>query len=480
MPMSRIELHSFKITLNSDSTMTATTIDWPIQLSHLGGTWQVTGSCHLWRINSQHTIMIDCGAFQGISDNDELATQVEVERLKAVCITHAHLDHVGRLPQLLALGYRGPIYCTAATHALMQLVLGDSLQLAGIKDESALAAFSRLLARQVVICRYGVPTNILPSLTVTFEEAGHILGSSYLCFDITPLNKRVVFSGDLGCRASPLLNDPTPLNRADLLILESTYGDRLHGDRSQRITQLEAVIKRALSDGGAILIPAFSIGRTQELLYEFEQIWYQHQDAKHINFPEIVIDSPMANRVTDIYQHHDALWDEASQAKQSAGRHPLDFRHAHRVGEHALHLTLVNRLKSTAEPVIVIAGSGMCTGGRIINYLDALIEDPRTDILFVGYQAAGTLGATIQQAAAGQTVIINQQTRRVNAQVSTLAGYSAHADQSELLAFIGDAKLPVGEVRLVHGAAPAQYALAEKIRQRFNIPVTITAETATP
>ncbi|WP_287830546.1 MBL fold metallo-hydrolase [Idiomarina sp.] len=460
--------------------MNELSIEWPIRLTHLGGTWQVTGSCHLWHLNARQTVMIDCGAFQGSAQEDDLTPYVDVDSLAAVFITHAHLDHAGRLPQLLALGYRGPIYCTAATLALMQLVLGDSLQLAGIRDESALTAFNTLLARHVVLCEYGQTVDVLPSLSVTFEEAGHILGSSYLCFDIKSLHKRVVFSGDLGCRNSPLINDPTPLERADLLVLESTYGDRSHGDRSQRTQQLESIIKRAVVDGGAILIPAFSIGRTQELLYEFEQIWHQHACSKDTDFPEIVIDSPMANKVTDIYQHHEALWDATSRSRQAHGRHPLDFSHAHPVDEHSLHLALVNRLKSTAEPVIVIAGSGMCTGGRIINYLDALIEDPRTDILFVGYQAQGTLGEQIQRAAAGDVVTINQQKRKVNAQVYSLTGYSAHADQDELLAFIGNAEFPVQAVRLVHGSAPAQHTLAEKIRQQFSIPVTITVATEKP
>lgn len=304
------------------------------------------------------------------------------------------------------------------------------------------------------------------------QPAGHILGSAYLELRL-PDGRVVVFSGDLGSGRSALLAAPQSPERADLLVLESTYGDRLHAQgelRNQqgepRHRQLKAIVERSLRNGGAILIPAFSIGRTQELLCDLEQILSEVRSCEEQwcwrDLP-VVIDSPLGADVTRLYRRFRRVWRKEAQARVQAGRHPLDFSQCVAIADHGAHEALVHRLQQSGEPAIIVAGGGMCQGGRIVNYLKALLPDARTDLLLAGFQARGTPGRLLQSGCSSLWLEGVEVT--VQAQIHSLSGYSAHADQQELLAFVRGMASRPQSIRLVHGEPEAQRALAAQLRQ---------------
>lgn len=449
-----------------------------MQVIHHGGHRGVTGSCHQLLLNEQQSLLVDCGLFQGA---DELqgagsyttdaylpAPYQDASGINGLIITHAHIDHVGRLPELLEAGFNAPIYCTEATALLLPIVLEDALGLTRRGSDRANQLLLNKVRRLVVPLAYDSWYDLKPlAARLRLRQAGHILGSAYAEID-NASGYRVVFSGDIGCKNTPLLPDPTPLERADLLILESTYGDRNHEQRETRQQRLQAVIERAISDGGSVLIPAFSIGRTQELLYEIEDIIYANPHWRKMT---VILDSPLAKRYTAQYRKLKRMWDNEAKQRLDANRQPLNFARLHVVESHQEHENIVDYLQQHGDPCIVIAASGMCTGGRIVNYLKALLPDPRTDVLFVGYQAAGTPGRAIQQHSG--TVVLDQQRIAVRASIHSLGGYSAHADQRELLDFMRSTLEPVRAVRLVHGEQAAKQALAAKIASEFGLQAVI-------
>jgi metallo-beta-lactamase family protein len=252
-------------------------------------------------------------------------------------------------------------------------------------------------------------------------------------------------------------------------VIESTYGDSLHQDRRERSLRLKQVVERALQDSGAVLIPAFSIGRTQEILYEIEGLIHRYGGDRagphRWQDLEIIVDSPLAASFTRVYRQLKPYWDSEALARVRSGRHPLSFEQLYTVGDHAQHQTAVNYIRERGHPCIVIAASGMCAGGRIVNYLKALIGDPRTDILFIGYQAAGTPGRDIQTfGPEGGWVELDGQRFDIRAQVHTISGYSAHADQKNLVDFVGRMKVRPGHIRIVHGDEDAKAELQRRLR----------------
>lgn len=447
-----------------------------MEILHHGAVSGVTGSCHELKISDNFGILIDCGLFQGAetsgkgASENHLEIDFPIEHIKALVVTHVHIDHVGRIPYLLAAGFKGPIICSEPSAVLLPLVLEDAIKVGFTRNRQLISRFLKTLKQQIKPLPYGEWLAVNDQLKVKLKPAGHILGSAYVECKVKQraTTKKVVFSGDLGAPYSPLLAAPKAPYGCDVLVIESTYGDKEHASRKNRKQQLQKVIEKAVSDRGVVLIPAFSIGRTQELIYELESIIHQcrHQplnDELLWDDIEIVIDSPLASKFTDVYRTLEPYWDKEARKRVRSGRHPLSFDQLTTINDHNSHLDTVEYLKKTARPTIVIAASGMCAGGRILNYLKALLGDKRTDVLFVGYQAKGTPGHDIQKyGAKGGYAIIDGEKYQVNAGVHTISGYSAHADQKNLIDFVKRMKNRPQEIRIIHGDRDAKIALKQK------------------
>ncbi|MDN3698369.1 MBL fold metallo-hydrolase [Vibrio cortegadensis] len=450
-----------------------------MEVIHHGGKDTVTGSCHELKLGNR-SLLIDCGLFQG-SDSRPLPIEFPTSHIKALVVTHTHIDHIGRLPWLLAAGFKGPIYCTPATAELIPLMLEDGLKLQLGLNRSQRERVLELVCKRIKPVPYHqwLPLSLAKEVLTTkalkskasktkvlepnsrvyvrFSAAGHILGSAYVEIKL-PNGEVVVFSGDLGPRNTPLLPDPKPPKCADYLYIETTYGDKTHDSVEQRSERLKAIINRSLKDGGTILIPAFSVGRTQELLFDIERLIHQSDIEGDI---PIILDSPLASKVTKSYRRFKKLWGKEAKVRLESKRHPLAFEQCVVIDDHKQHIALVNRLATTGEAAIVIAASGMCQGGRVMNYLKALLPDKRTDVLFAGYQAHGTLGREIQSGRS--QVVIDGQEIEINAQRHTMSGYSAHADQADLLAFIRGIESPIKELHLIHGEPEAKQQFMDEL-----------------
>lgn len=442
-------------------------------LLHHGATRGVTGSCHELRVGDAG-LLVDCGLFQGAEAADGSGgprIDFPVAQLRALVLTHVHIDHCGRLPYLWAAGFDGPIYCSEPSAQLLPLVLEDALKVGVTRDARILRGVRARLQQRLRPLPYGQWQALdgLP-VQVRLRRAGHILGSAYVeCRVGRARATTLLFSGDLGAPHTPLLPAPEPAHGADVVVLEPTYGDRDHADRRLRRQRLQRVIERALADRGAVLVPAFSIGRTQELLYELEGIIHaarQRPATRGLPWQEldIVVDSPLAARFTAAYRRLRPYWDAEARRRVRAGRHPLDFAQLTTINSHAQHLRLVELLRKSARPSVVLAAGGMAQGGRIVNHLKALLPDPRTNVLFVGYQAAGTPGRAIQQyGPQGGWVDLDGERITIRAGIHTVAGYSAHAGQSDLVRFVARMRRVPREVRLVHGEAGAKRALGQQL-----------------
>lgn len=472
-----------------------------LNIEHHGAKDGVTGSCHQLHMDASHSLLVDCGLFQGneISASGragagQLAIEFSLATIQALVVTHVHIDHVGRIPYLLAAGFKGPIYCSEPSAKLLPIVLEDAFKLGFSRDQNDIERYLKLIEQRLRPLPYQQWLTLQETsqlvARIRLQRAGHVLGSAYVEIDLTyPAtgeNIRVVFSGDLGAPHAPLLMPPKSPERADILVLESTYGDRLHEDRASRRQRLEAVIEHALKDQGTVLIPAFSIGRTQELLYELEEIIHHHGEISDVkasaangdraggtlvptDWPKlpIILDSPLATRFTEAYRSLKPFWNHEARERVETGRDPLAFDNLIKIDNHADHIAVVNHLTQTARPAIVIAGNGMCAGGRIVNYLKAMLHDPRHDVLFVGYQAQGTPGHAIQQyGPKGGYVELDGERFDIRANVTSVAGYSAHADQRGLVEFVTGMQEWPGEIRVVHGEIKAKEALAAQLRKQ--------------
>lgn len=458
---------------------------------HHGAVSGVTGSCHQLQMDAEHALLVDCGLFQGAETSPEgragagrLDIDFSLAGIRALIATHVHIDHVGRIPYLLAAGFKGPILCSEPSAKLLPIVLEDAFKLGFSRDQAKVERYLKLIEQRIVALPYKTWFNLIDSAQlmarIRLQRAGHILGSAYvevdLHYPLTGERKRVVFSGDLGAPHAPILPAPKAPQRADILVIESTYGDRLHEDRRNRRKRLEQVLEQALADQGTVLIPAFSIGRTQELLYELEDILHRRASSKRApvngidwhNLP-IILDSPLASRFTRVYRELEPFWDAEALARVRSGRKPLAFDNLLTVDSHQAHLAMVNRLAQTAQPAIVIAGNGMCSSGRIVNYLKAMLGDVRHNLLFVGYQAEGTPGRQIQRfGPQGGFVEMDGQRYAIRAQVHTMGGYSAHADQNGLVGFVTRMRHWPSEVRIVHGDPAVKQALADALRRGYS------------
>ncbi|MBB1295347.1 MBL fold metallo-hydrolase RNA specificity domain-containing protein [Pseudoalteromonas sp. SR41-4] len=447
-----------------------------MKITHHGAVNGVTGSCHQLDYDQHSSVLIDCGLFQGEDAGPSLAIDFDISTVTALIVTHCHIDHVGRIPYLFAAGFTGPIFTSKASASLLPLVIEDALKVGVTRDQKIINACLSLLAKRIVAIEFNswfdLPTTSnKPTAKARLQRAGHILGSAYVEIDIkTKTSKgnshRVVFSGDLGAPHTPLLPSPKAPYKADTLVIESTYGDKNHQGRKERTQTLKKVIEKAVADNGIVLVPAFSIGRTQELLYELEQII--HNAAKNSPWQsiEVIVDSPMAANFTTEYRKFKTLWDDEAKKRLAKGRHPLNFAQLHTIDSHQEHIAVINYLSKRKQPAIILAASGMCTGGRIVNYLERFLPDETTDVIFVGYQGRGTLGRDIQTYGPSNGYVhINDHKITINAAVHTISGYSAHADQAGLIRFVAGMRKKPSHIKIVHGDDNAKNALAAKYKE---------------
>ncbi|GAA5137927.1 MBL fold metallo-hydrolase [Alloalcanivorax gelatiniphagus] len=445
-------------------------------IHHHGAVDGVTGSCHELVLGPDASLLIDCGLFQGEDaaprgGPDQLAIGFDVGRIKALVVTHVHIDHVGRIPWLLAAGFDGPILCSEPSARLLPLVLEDAFKLSLSRQTEAVERYLKVIEQRLVALPYDRWHRVRGEARIRLRRAGHILGSAYVECDLA--GHRTVFSGDLGAPHAPLLDPPEPPEGCDTLVIESTYGDRQHQGRARRRERLAAVLRRALRDQGTVLIPAFSIGRTQELLYELEDIIEEGGDGEVVDgLPwrqlPVILDSPLASRFTRVYRELAHFWPAEARARRAVGRRPLAFEQRLTVDDHDAHRRMVRHLAESRRPAVVIAASGMCTGGRIVNYLKAMLGDPRHNVLFVGYQAAGTPGRDIQtHGPKGGYVDLDDERITIRAGIETLGGYSAHADRDGLIQFVTGQRRWPSRILIVHGDPDAKQALADALRQRY-------------
>lgn len=416
----------------------------------LGAVRTVTGA--MTRVQTGGAaLLVDCGVAQG-RDAPGWRFPDEARDVDAVLLTHGHQDHIGSLPALLDGGFDKPIFATRATLAIARISLEDSLEMNGARDREVQAFLRRFdeLSRAVP---YDSLEEHVPGYRgrVAFREAGHILGSASV--ELVSERSRVILSGDLGRPDSPILRDPNTSWDAsrpvDVVVMESTYGSREHGHTHDDVERdLERVLKRALETKGKVLVPSFAIGRTQTLLYHLNTL----VESKRIRNIPVAVDTPMGIGITETYERFRSLFDKEALAKLARGDDPLDFDELYAVNKGSDS----RRLRDVPGPMIIIAGSGMCTGGRIVGHLLDGLDDERNTVLFVGFQAPGTPGRRIQEAARrGGRVSLGGTEVRVRARIETLNGLSAHADRTDLLAWLR--AIPrVKRVALHHGDVEAQ------------------------
>jgi metallo-beta-lactamase family protein len=444
-----------------------------MQVQFHGAAGEVTGSLHLVQAAGKR-ILLDCGLIQGSPEAEArnfAPFEFDAAGIDALVLSHAHIDHVGRVPRLLMAGFRGPIYAQQATADLLPIMLLDSASLQESDAERAnrrrapgqppaMPLYTRDDVRatlaQVQPLPYGAATRILDGVELTLRDAGHILGSSIV--ELRADGRTLVFSGDLGPAGTPILRDPEQLRHADLLLMESTYGDRNHRERAATVHELGDILERAWRDGGNVLIPAFAVGRTQELLYWFARHW----DDWGMQRWRIFLDSPMASKVVHVYDQHHALFDAEARAVWRGTPNPFRLPNL-RVTESSDESMAINRIHGGA---IVIAGNGMASGGRILHHLRQHLGRRESHVVFVGYQAQGTLGRRLVDGA--RWVRIHGRDVRVNAQRHTVGGLSAHADQQALLAWYAGFDTPP-PVALVHGEDLAREALAGELHERHGV-----------
>jgi len=460
-----------------------------VRITFFGAARTVTGSQHLIEVNG-HRILLDCGLYQGRradTYNRNLNFPFDPKQIDVVVLSHAHIDHSGNLPNLVKQGFKGDIIATFATRDLCASMLADS---GHIHEKDAAFVNKKRKRRneppiEPLYTRedatrsmdyfrdqgYGRAKEIVPGVWLTLLDAGHMLGSSIVILDIDDRDAgrevRLVFSGDLGRAGIPIIRDPDTVDRADLLILESTYGNRTHPPYEDESKRLERIIQETYRRGGSIVVPAFAVGRTQQLVFTLHQLAV----AGDIPRMPVFVDSPLATDVTAVYRLHPECYDAETRQFILDGddgrRDPFGFDDL----TYTRSVEDSKRLNFLREPAIIISASGMAETGRILHHLKNRIEDPRTTVLIVGWQAEHTLGRRLVERA--PIVRIFGEEYRNNAQVEVLNGYSGHADRNELMAWVGVMRDKPRRTFLVHGEPESAFALADDLRARFNMQVDV-------
>ena len=446
-----------------------------MKLSFLGAVRTVTGSMHLLEVNGSR-VLLDCGLFQGHREESNRRNRnlpFDPRSIDVVVLSHAHIDHAGNLPQLARQGFEGVVYATPATRDLCSTMLRDA---AHIQEQDA-QFFNRHLRREqppieplyseedavhlmerVAAVPYRTQASVVPGVKVTFHDAGHILGSAVVVLDVEErgVRRRIGFTGDLGRKKSPILRDPERPMGIEILITESTYGGRLHHPIDQVDDELAQVLIEAADRGGKVVVPSFAVGRTQELVYWIARL----QDAKRVPVLPIYVDSPLTVNVTEIYRLHPECFDAEFRRQIAAGGRPFSLPNLTYIRD----VEESKALNAREGPMMIISASGMAETGRILHHLRNNIEDPKTTILIVGYQAHGTLGRRLVEKE--PEVRIFGEPYHVRARVQVINALSAHADQQELLDWILHQSEPDQRIFIVHGDADQSEALERELTTR--------------
>lgn len=443
-------------------------------IQFLGATGTVTGSKYLFT-HQNSKILVDCGLFQGLKELRErnwMPLKMNVNELDAVVLTHAHIDHTGYLPRLVKQGFSKPVYCTEPTRDLLQIMLLDSAHLqeedakyankkGTSKHSPALPLYSLEDAQKAIALLKGIPYNTpfrpTGDLLMEFKDAGHILGSAFALvrWQQDGMERKIVFSGDLGRSHRPILKDPTPVPEADYLLIESTYGDRLHeeGDPKEALIR---IINETVGRGGVVVIPAFAVGRTQELLYTIREL-----EAKgSIPVLPVYVDSPMAIKATKLYSKHTEIYDKEAKALKEQGTDVLLTQRT----EFTESVDASKKVNAMDQPCIIISASGMLTGGRILHHLMRRLPLKKNSVVFVGYQAEGTRGRALQQG--NDKIKIYGQQVKSAARIETISDFSAHADYNEILNWLGKFEKTPKQTFIVHGEPDSSKNLKKLIDEK--------------
>lgn len=459
-----------------------------MKIKFCGAASTVTGSCHLLTVGD-HKILLDCGQFQGGKQMDALneeAFPFDPAEIECVILSHAHIDHCGRLPLLVKRGFSGNIYCTDATAQLLEIMLRDSgyihekdiqwknkkNQRAGKPLEEPLYTVkdAELTLKYVKPILYDQLVEINEDIKIVFNDAGHILGSAITEIWATEEGKtsKIVFSGDLGVDSRPILRDPKIIKKADVVIMETTYGNRMHPENQRSISELIDIVMKTVERGGSVVIPSFAVGRTQELIYEFNRFYEERPDFREkLDQLSVYIDSPMATNATKVFKDNAQVFDDEARDYLMRGDDPLEFP--------GLKFT-----KSTAESQalnfekgskIIISASGMCEAGRIRHHLKHHLWNPKSSIVFVGYQAAGTLGRMIVDGV--KDITLFGEPVHISAEVYNLQGFSGHADQRGLLKWVSGFEQQPKQLFLVHGEDDAKLDFAAVVKENTGMDPTV-------
>lgn len=454
-----------------------------MKIKFCGASSGVTGSCHLLTTGN-HKVLLDCGQFQGGKAQEALNYEpfpFEPSEIECVILSHAHIDHCGRLPLLVKRGFTGKIYCTDATADLLDVMLKDS----GFIHEKDAEWKSKRAARAgkppveplytykdaceslkyVEPILYDQQIQINDDMKIVFNDAGHILGSAITELWIKEDDKesKIVFSGDLGMVDRPILRDPTIIKKADYVIMETTYGNRNHPQNSTSIKQLLDIVLKTTRRGGTVVIPSFAVGRTQELIFEFNKFYEEHSDYKdELDNLMVYVDSPMATTATEVFRKNAQVFDEETRDYILRGDNPLDFKNL-RFTRSTAESQALNLDKS---PKVIISASGMCEAGRIRHHLKHNLWDPRSSVIFVGYQAEGTMGKILVEGTKDVTLFGEEV--HVNAEIYNLEGFSGHADQNGLFSWIAGFRQKPKQVFLVHGEEQSKIDFGKLIHDKLD------------
>ncbi len=446
--------------------------DSQLAIHFLGGAESVTGSNFMIEDEAGTQILVDCGLFQGCKvceDANRAPFAFDVTKVDVLIITHAHLDHIGRIPKLIKDGFKGVIYSTSPTKEIAEFSLLDSMgvmakeskydNLPPLYDTEDVAASMRLWKT----AEYHQPFPI-GKFQAVFRDAGHVLGSAMVEF--TYNDKKIVFSGDLGNSPTPLLCDPEAITDADYLVVESVYGDRNHEGRSERREKLRTAIKETINAGGTVMIPAFSIERTQELLFEIENM----MEESELPLVPVFLDSPLAIKVTDVYKKYQSYFNKEARAVIRDGDGIFNFPQ--------LQITRTSdeskAIRYAVPRKIIIAGSGMSNGGRILHHEKAYLPDPNSALILGGYQASGSLGRVIEEGA--RTVTIHGEIIPVNAKIIVVSGYSGHKDSDGLVNFVASSAATLKRVFVAMGEPKSASFLAQRLHDTLGLDATVPKE----